>query len=190
MNRPFEPKGSTDMTRSRRRQALTLVTIIAVVVVVAQLGGVGATKGTGVKRATKAVTLQLIPGGSAPSLVSTSLASTSAKAATGQTLRLHTTAKVTSSSKGTTQVVCGIVYSRAKDANWTLGTPTETLTLTRAGATKSVTIDRTILAPATDTYTASSRCHVATPERGAIVKGIGTASIANGLPAGAAKPVK
>ncbi|MCW2972182.1 MAG: hypothetical protein JWN72_455 [Thermoleophilia bacterium] len=68
------------MSRSRRRQAFTLVTIIAVVVVVAQLGGVGATKGTSAHRTTKAVRLQLIPGGSAPSLVSTSLASASVKA--------------------------------------------------------------------------------------------------------------
>lgn len=176
------------MLRTRRRQALTLVTIIVVVVVVAQLGGVGATKRTGATRATHTLQLANVAGGAAPSLTSTRLASTSTTASKGSTIRLHTSAKVTSQSRGTTQVVCGIVYGRAHDENWTLGTPTETLTLTHKGASKAVTIDRTIVVPATDTYTASSRCHVATPASGAKVQGLGTATIAKGLPAGAAKP--
>ena len=185
-----EPEGTRDMTRSRRRQAFTLVTIIAVVAVVAQVGGVGATRpGTHAVRHVAATKLVTVAGGAAPDLTSTSLAETSTRARKGETIRLHSTARVTSSSRGTTQVVCGIVYGRAGDPSWSLGTPTETLTLKHLSATRSVTIDRTISVPAADTYTASTRCHVATPAQGGAAKAVGSMKIAHGLPAGAAPPV-
>jgi hypothetical protein len=180
------------MTRSRRRQALTLVTIIAVVVMVAQVGGVGASKPGAASKAKRAAGTRLVTvaGGAAPDLTSTSLAQASTKANEGETIRLHSTARVTTASRGTTQVVCGVVYGRKGDPSWTLGTPTETLTLKHVAARGRVTIDRTIAVPATDTYTASTRCHVATPARGGVAKAVGAISIAHGLPEGAAKPVE
>lgn len=190
MTEPIDPKGPAEMARKRRKQALTLLTTIVVVVAVAQIGGVGGTTSKDASHAAVGTRLASVPGGSAPGATSTQLASTSITAARGETIRIHTTAHARSASRALTQVVCGIVYGRAHDAAWTLGTPTETLTLKRSGAADAVTIDRTLIAPADDTYTASSRCHVATPEAGAHVTATGTASMASGLPAGAAQPVR
>jgi hypothetical protein len=182
------------MMLSHRRHAVLLVLVMGVVALVAQLAGVGASSHRAVKpKAARALTLATIPEGSVPDIGSTSIAKTSVRASQGETVRMSGRAKVTAAAvgrAGAAQVVCGIRYSRAKDASWSLGVPYETVTLTRRGASDSVALDRSFEAPANDTYKMSMACHVSAPAKGAKVTATGSMRSALGLPAGAATPVE
>jgi hypothetical protein len=181
------------MMLSHRRHAVMLVLVMGVVALVAQLAGVGGATHRATKaKAPRALTLATIPEGSVPDVGSTSLAKTSVKATRGQTVRMSGRAKVAAGAvgkAGAAQVVCGIRYSRAKDASWSLGVPYDTVTLKHRGAKDSVSLDRSFEAPATDTYHMSMACHVSAPAKGAKVTGSGSMRAALGLPAGAATPV-
>jgi len=176
--------------RLRRRHLLSLAALVVVAVVAAQVAGVGGSRGTA-KHRTTAKVLALVPGGAVPDITSTTLASTSVKAKRGETLRMRSSASLRTvrlRAGRTAQVVCGIRYSRAGDPSWTLGTPYETVTLARAGARKTVRLERTLETPARDTYRMSSTCHVVSPETGVRITATGTMRGARGLPKGAAKP--
>jgi hypothetical protein len=180
------------MMRPHRRQALLLVLMMGIVALLAQVAGVGGTrsaKPTGPAQRT----LSVLPGGSVPDLGSTKLESTSIRASEGEALRMRATATVRAAKlpkRGVAQVVCGIRYSRAGDASWSLGTPYETVLLKRRGATEKVTIERSFAAPASDTYRMSVACHVASPSTGATVTATGAMRAAVGLPSGAATPIE
>ncbi len=180
------------MTRPHRRQALVLVLMMGIVALLAQVAGVAGTKSakpTGPAQRTLAV----IPGGSVPDVGSTKLESVSIKAAEGDALRMRATATVRATAlpkRAVAQVVCGIRYSRAGDASWSLGTPYETIQLKAKGATEKLTIERSFSAPAGDTYKMSVACHVASPSTGATVTATGAMRAAVGLPSGAATPVE
>lgn len=180
------------MMRPPRRQALVLVLMMGIVALLAQVAGVGQTRSTKPSRPTQA-TLAVIPGGSVPDLGSTKLASTSVKAAEGDALRMRATATVRAATlpkRSVAQVVCGIRYSRAGDASWSLGTPYETVLLKSRGATQRVTIERSFSAPVSDTYRMTVACHVASPSTGATVTATGAMRAAIGLPSGAALPIE
>lgn len=180
------------MMRPHRRQALVLVLMMGIVALLAQVAGVGQTRSTTSARPTQK-TLAVVPGGSVPDLGSTKLKSTSIKASEGEALRMRATATVRATTlpkRSVAQVVCGIRYSRAGDASWSLGTPYETVLLTSRGATQKVTIERSFSAPTTDTYRMSVACHVASPSTGATVTATGAMRAAIGLPSGAALPIE
>ena len=177
------------MMGTRRSRIISLLLVLAIAAFGAQLGGVGGSRPTA--RAAKPKQLRTMPGASVPDIGSTQLAATSVKASADETVRMTAKATVAAGTlpKGATAaVVCGIRYSRAKDASWTLGTPYETTLLTKHSAHRSVTIERSFAAPAADTYRMSVACHVSAPTKGAKVNATGTIRTDRGLPAGAAKP--
>ena len=181
------------MMRPHRRQALVLVLMMGIVALLAQLAGVAGTSSTKKTTAPAQKTLAVIPGGSVPDVGSTKLESASVTAGEGEAVRMRATATVTATAlpkQAVAQVVCGIRYSRAKDAAWSLGTPYETVQLTSRGASEQVTIERSFSAPASDTYRMSVACHVAAPALGATVTASGGMRAATGLPSGAATPVE
>jgi hypothetical protein len=178
------------MMATRRSRIISLLMALAVAALVAQLGGVGGTRQAA--HAAKPKRLATMSGASVPDVGSTQLAATSVKAGAGDTVRMTAKASVAAAAlpKGATAaVVCGIRYSRAKDAAWTLGTPYETTMLPTRTTHRSVTIERSFAAPAADTYRMSVACHVSAPAKGAKVNATGTIRVARGLPSGAAKPV-
>ncbi len=180
------------MMRAHRRQALVLVLMMGVVALLAQVAGVGGTRSAKPTRTVQKA-LAVIPGGSVPDLGSSKLESTSIKAREGDALRMRATATVRAvklPKRGVAQVVCGIRYSRAGNAAWSLGTPYETVLLKSRGAREKVTIERSFSAPATDTYRMSVACHVASPASGATVTATGAMRASIGLPAGASLPVE
>lgn len=177
------------MMRSHRTQALALVAVMGVVALAAQVAGVG-TRGAGSSSKPKTTTLATVPSGAVPDIASTKLASTSIKVQEGTVVRMASAARLTARSTAAAaaaQVVCGIRYARDSDPSWSLGDPYETVTM-RRGSSRSVTIERSFEAPATDTYRMSTACHVSSPAEGARVIATGTASARTGLPAGAAAP--
>jgi hypothetical protein len=174
------------MSRSRRN-ALTLAAMVIVVAVAAQVAGVATRTGS---PSAQQKTLAVVPGGAVPDITSTKLAQTSTRATRGTTVRMRATARVAVRTTGkarTAQVVCGIRYSRAGDASWSLGDPYDVVTL-RRGQAKTVVVERSFVAPASDRYSMTSACHVAAPAKGASVRASGTMRVARGLPAGAATP--
>lgn len=181
------------MMRPHRRHSLVLVLLMGIVALLAQIAGVGGTRGTSPKASGPAArTLAVIPGGSVPDVGSTKLQSASIRAGEGEAVRMRATATVRATKlprRGVAQVVCGIRYSRAGDASWSLGTPYETVLLRRVGATEKVTIERSFSAPKSDTYRTAVACHVASPSLGATVTASGGMRASIGLPTGAAQPV-
>jgi hypothetical protein len=181
------------MKHPQRRQALVLVLMMGIVALLAQVAGVG---GTNTKKSTARAaqhTLAVIPGGSVPDVGSTRLESATIKASEGDAIRMRATATVravTLPRRSVAQVVCGIRYSRAGDASWSLGTPYETVQLKSRGASEQVVIERSFSAPTSDTYRMSVACHVASPALGASVTASGGMRAAVGLPSGAATPVE
>ncbi|MCW2921667.1 MAG: hypothetical protein JWL76_1541 [Thermoleophilia bacterium] len=176
-----------------RRQALVLVLMMGIVALLAQVAGVAGTKAPRAAGGPAQKTLAVIPGGSVPDLGSTKLESATIKAGEGDAIRMRATASVRATAlpkRAVAQVVCGIRYSRAGDASWSLGTPYETVQLKTKRATEKVTIERSFTAPASDTYRMSVACHVASPSTGATVTGSGGMRAAVGLPSGAATPVE
>ncbi len=179
------------MIRPYRRQALLLILMMGIVALLAQIAGVGGTRSTTATTAQR--TLAVLPGATVPDIGSTKLASASLKVGEGETLRMRASATVKGTrlpAKGVAQVVCGIRYARAGDASWTLGTPYETVQLSRRAPSDKVTIERSFSAPASDTYRMSVACHVVSPATGATVTASGTMRAAAGLPSGAATPVE
>jgi hypothetical protein len=176
------------MNRTPRRQAFVLILVLGIVALVAQLAGVGTTS----KRvATPSKKLATLAGYAVPDVGSTKLASRTIKVSKGTTIRMKATARVKArklAAGSTAQVVCGIRYSRDGDASWTLGTPSKSVSLAKKNARAKVTLDRTIAAPANDTYRASVTCHVSSPSSGAHVRGTGMVHLKSGLPAGSAQP--
>jgi hypothetical protein len=178
--------------RPYRRQLLVLLPLMGVVALVAQVAGVGTTERTA-PRTPKAVALTTIHQGTVPDVGSTVLARHSVRAASGEAVRMAATMRVRASKlpRGeVAQVVCGIRYSRAGDASWTLGTPYETVVLPKAGASSTVKLERSFVAPAGDEYRMSAACHVSSPKAGATVTATGTMQARLGLPTGAATPVE
>jgi len=180
------------MMRSPKSQTITLILVLGIVALVAQLAGVGGPRLNAPKRDRAGTTIATLADATVPDIGSTALASTRVKAAEGDALQLRSTATLTVrklSTSGYAQIVCGIRYSRAGDPAWTLGTPSKTVVLRTVGARQRIAIDRSIAAPATDTYRSAVTCHVASPATGARVVAVGTMRIIKGLPAGAATPV-
>lgn len=181
------------MIHPHRRQALVLVLTMGVVALLAQVAGVGGTRSTSAPTAPAWRTLAVVPGGTVPDVGSTKLESASIQAGEGEAIRMRATATVRATTmprRGVVQVVCGIRYSRAGDASWTLGTPYETVQIARRAAAEKVTIERSFAAPASDTYRTAMACHVASPSTGASVTATGGMRVAVGLPTGAATPVE
>lgn len=179
--------------RPHRRQALVLVLMMGIVALLAQVAGVGGTRSARPSPGPAQKAIAVIPGGTVPDLGSTKLRSANVRAAAGDAVRMRATATVRVAKaprRGVVQVVCGIRYSRAGDASWTLGTPYETVQLTRRGASEQVTIERSFTAPEADTYRTSMACHVASPSTGASVTATGGMRASVGLPTGAATPVE
>ncbi len=177
--------------RPYRRQLMVLLPLLGVVALVAQIAGVGTTEQSNPK-IPKAKTLAIVPGGSVPDITSTTLGSASVKAGEGDVVRMRATAKVRVAklaSKQVAQVVCGIRYSRDGDASWTLGTPYETVQLTKKHPSETVSISRTFDAPAKDRYRARVACHVSAPQSRVKVTATGSVTTKIGLPDGAAVPV-
>ena len=177
---------------SPRRHAVLLVLVLGVVALLAQLAGVGTTRPTKAPGTGQLTTLRSVPGGSVPDVGSSQLASTKVRARAGEVVRMTAQATVAAtklSKSGVTQVVCGIRYSRAGDASWSLGTPYETVVLKRRSARERIKLERSFAAPTTDTYRMSTACHVAAPATGAKVLATGAIRVARGLPKGAATPV-
>jgi hypothetical protein len=178
--------------RPYRRQLLALVLLLGVVALVAQVAGVGGTRSS-TPPAPQARTLAVVPGASVPDVTSTTFETATVRASADEVVRMRATASLRLAKAPTdeaVQVVCGIRYSRAGDASWTLGTPYETIVLRGVGTTERVTIERSFTAPARDRYRMSSSCHVAAPELGARVVGTGSIRASLGLPEGAATPVE
>lgn len=178
--------------RPYRPHALVLVLLLGVVALVAQVAGVGGTRSTA-PPAAKPQTLAVMPGASVPDVTSTTFEQASVRVAADEVVRMRATAslRLSRAPKGAAvQVVCGIRYSRAGDASWTLGTPYETVVMRGIGASERVVIERSFTAPTRDRYRMSTSCHVAAPERGATVVGTGTIRAGLGLPEGAATPVE
>lgn len=175
---------------SHRRHSVVLVLLLGIAALVAQLAGVGGTAGTARKAPSRA-TLSVVPGGAVPDVSSTRLATSKRAAAADEVVRMRGEASIVArslGSAGVAQVVCGLRYSRDDDASWTLGTPYETVVLTKATASEHVVIERSFTAPEADTYRASVACHVSSPARGARVTASGETRLALGLPDGAAIP--
>lgn len=178
--------------RSHRRHAFALVLVLGIAAFVAQVAGVGTTSSKPTPAAKPVGTrLATLAGAAVPDIGSTKLAASSLQARAGDVLRMRAVAKVAAGAvgrSGAAQVVCGIRYSRAGDASWSLGDPYETVVLKRGGH-DTVTIERSFDAPASDTYRMSTACHVASPTTGATVTATGTMQVEAGLPAGAATPI-
>lgn len=178
------------MKRSRRTHAIGLVLLLLVAVGGAQVAGVGGTRSKSTSAAaTKA--LSTISGGAVVDVGSTELANQQLRARAGDVVQMRSTAKLRATATGraqVAQVVCGIRYSRAGDASWSLGDPYETVVL-RTSTARTVTIERSFTAPAADTYRAATACHVASPADGARVVATGAMRLGKGLPTGAAVPV-
>jgi hypothetical protein len=182
------------MIRSSSRHGVLLVLVLGIVALLAQFAGVGGSDHRAAKKPKRpsALTLKVVPGGTVPDITSTSLAKTSVKVSKGEVVRMSGWAKVTAGAvgrAGAAQVVCGIRYSRAKDASWSLGVPYDSVVLKKRGASEQVYVDRSFEAPAADTYRMSMACHVAAPTTGAKVTAKGSMRAALGLPAGAAQPI-
>lgn len=177
---------------SHRRHSVVLVLLLGLAALVAQLAGVGVTRSAGPKPV-KRTTLAVIPGGSVPDIASTRLASSKAVAKADGVVRMRGEVSVVArrlGAGGTAQVVCGLRYSRDGDPSWTLGTPYETVVLTRRHASEHVSIERSFTAPARDTYRVTVTCHLSSPTKGARITASGETRIAHGLPDGAAIPVE
>jgi hypothetical protein len=180
------------MMRPHRRQALVLVLMMGIVALLAQVAGVGGTRSTKAKASGQRA-IAVLPGGTVPDVGSTKLESASVRAGEGDAVRMRATATVRATklrARTSAQVVCGIRYSRAGDASWSLGTPYETIQLAKRGASEKVTIERSFAAPASDTYRMSVACHLAAPATGATVTASGAMRASVGLPTGAAQPVE
>jgi hypothetical protein len=176
---------------SHKRQTLVLVLLMGIAALVAQVAGVGGSR-SAPRGATVGKPLAVIPGGSVPDLGSTTLASAKRTATKDEVVQMHGDASLVSRRLGTAgiaQVVCGLRYSRDGDPAWTLGTPYETIVLTRGRASDHVKIERSFTAPADDTYRVSVACHLSSPAKGAKVTATGSTRFALGLPEGAATPV-
>ncbi|MCW2927608.1 MAG: hypothetical protein JWM86_1576 [Thermoleophilia bacterium] len=179
------------MMGSHRRQAVVLVLLMGIVSAIAQLAGVGTQRA--VTATTTSRTLATIPGGTVPDRSSTRLAGTVVEVDAGETVRMSGSATLVAKAIGkarSAQAVCGIRYRRDGDAGWSLGTPYETVVLSRTGASDTVRIERSFAAPAADTYRMSFACHVVSPAKGAKVTASGTMRTKLGLPDGAATPVE
>ena len=170
-----------------------LVMTMGLVALLAQVAGVGGTKPGATKAtAARAATLNVIPGGSVPDIASTKLQSAKVSASQGEVVQMRATATVRAANlpaRAVAQVVCGIRYSRDGDPSWSLGAPSETVQLPKRGASDTITIERTLNAPASDTYRMSTACHVAAPTKGVQVTATGTMRASLRLPTGAAQPV-
>ena len=178
------------MMHARNRKFLVLLLVLGVVALVAQLAGVAGNRANS-KARPSTLKLTTIPGGTVPDLGSTSLHKTSIRAAEGDVVRMRSSARVHATSfgaDGTVQAVCGILYRRDGDVSWTLGTPYETVTLTKSSPQHDVVLTRSFDAPARDRYRAISACHVLAPDSGATVRASGSMRLMKGLPRGAARP--
>lgn len=177
-----------------RRHALLLMLVLGLSALLAQLAGVGATRGPATRAAKPTLkTLTTIPGGSVPDVGSTQLSARAKRARAGEVVQMRgdvTLAARRVARGGVAQVVCGLRYSRDRDASWTLGTPYEAVVLTKTGARRRLRIERSFTAPASDVYRVAVACHVSAPERGAKVRASGATRLALGLPDGAAIPVE
>ncbi|MCZ4495938.1 MAG: hypothetical protein JWM25_521 [Thermoleophilia bacterium] len=177
------------MIRNGKSRAISLLLVLGIAALGAQVAGVGASRPG--SRPPVPKRLASLPGASIPDVGSTTLGSTLIQAAEGETIQLKAKAMVAAATlprAAGAAVVCGIRYSRAGDAAWTLGTPYENLVLAKRGARDTVSIDRSFTAPAKDTYRASMACHVSSPAS-AKVTATGSITTVRGLPAGAATPI-
>lgn len=132
------------MMHGHRRHAVVLVMVLGVVALLAQLAGVGATRGTAPRSAPPAAALATIPGGSVPDIGSTQLAASKVTARGDEVVRLRGEASLVArrlGAGGIAQVVCGLRYSRDGDPSWTLGTPYETVVLTKSNASEQVVVE-------------------------------------------------
>jgi hypothetical protein len=178
--------------KTSTRHALPLILLMGIFALLAQVAGVGGTSSTR-SGAAAGKTLATIAGGSVPDIGSTKLASAKRTADQDEVVQMHGEADVVARSlgkSGVVQVVCGLRYARDGDRSWTLGTPYETVSLTRAKPREHVTIDRSFAAPARDTYRVSVACHRSSPGKGVKVTATGATQLELGLPAGAATPVE
>lgn len=176
--------------RRRQRQMVTWLVLLIVAAVVAQVAGVTSIRSSTQKKS-KTRVLAILPGTEVPSAVSTDLSTTKIRVKSGETVQMGAGANlvVAKVPKGGAQVVCGIYYTRAKDPAWTLGSPYETFKLTNKGQRESVRITRSFVAPVTDTYSISSRCHISAPKKGVKIAATGAVATTIGLPTGSAEPV-
>lgn len=178
--------------RSPRRHAVVLVLVLGVVALLAQVAGVGTTRTAPRAAKVARLTLATLPGGAVPDEGSTTLASTKRTARAGEVVQMSGEAGVVArriGASGAAQVVCGLRYSRDKDPGWTLGSPYDTIVLTKSHASEQVVIERSFTAPARDTYRVSMACHVSSPTSGARITASGSTRVELGLPDGAATPV-
>lgn len=179
------------MMPGHRQRTLALVLLMGIAALIAQVAGVGGSR-SAPRAARPGQALAVIPGGSVPDIGSTRLAAAKRTAKRDEVVQMRGDISLVSrrlGADGVAQVVCGLRYARDGDRAWTLGTPYETIVLTRSHASDRVSIERSFSAPADDTYRVSAACHVSSPAKGAKVTATGETRLELGLPEGAATPV-